>query len=87
MRRVLVFRASRLLAPINASSHQESSTVRSQQHASKLPVKLRKPHEYDFSPYRKPLLHKDEHHSTSFQHVSSPAEPPQEQIITNRSSK
>ncbi|CAF3362122.1 unnamed protein product [Rotaria sp. Silwood1] len=77
-----LIRASRLLAPLSTSAHQESSTARNQSHtATKLSTKLRKPHDIDSNQHKisTKLTRKYENH-TQLQHLSSPVELQQDKL-------
>jgi hypothetical protein len=77
-----VFRASRMLAPISASTHHDSSTIRHQ--STRLPLKLRKSHENDLNQHK--ITRKDDDH-TQTKHVPSPNPPQEEKVNIDRSSK
>ncbi|CAF2964306.1 unnamed protein product [Rotaria sp. Silwood2] len=74
--------ASRLLAPISTSAHQESSTIRNQHHTTtKLSTRLRKFHDPDSNQHKisTKLTHRYRNH-TQIKHLSSPAESQQDTL-------
>jgi hypothetical protein len=79
-----------MLAPIPNLSHQDSSSIRNQQHHSlKLPVKLRKSHDNDSSQHKPTIkiTRKSDDDHTQAQIVPSPVEQQPQQDKTNELSK